>query len=53
MDGFTLFIQAIVKVVANFLPVVLFIGIGLPVLAYTEKAYKPKKKRTYRRQARF
>ena len=48
MDGFTLFIQALVKVIKNFLPVVLFIGIGLPVLAYTEKVDKPKK-RTYSR----
>ncbi len=49
MDGFVLFIQALVKVVKNFLPVVLFIGIGLPVLAYTEKVAKLKKKRTYRK----
>mgnify|MGYP000955734288 CR=1 FL=1 len=48
MDGFVLFIQALVKVVKNFLPAVFFIGIGLPVLAYTEKVDKPKK-RTYRR----
>ena len=53
MDGFALFVQALVKVVKNFLPVVFFIGIGLPILAYTEKVDKPKKKRTYRRQARF